>query len=55
MSYVLMSVCTENLENGVSKLFPNQTTLLGTSPGSVFVFSSGLKGNSLQASRGFGF
>lgn len=33
---VLMSVYPEDLENGVSKLIPNYTTLLGMSPGSVF-------------------
>lgn len=36
-----MLVCPEDLENGVSKLPPNHTTLLRMSPGSVyFVFYS---------------
>lgn len=33
-----MSVCPEDLENGVSKLLPNHNTLLEISSGSVFFF-----------------
>lgn len=54
---VLVSVCPEDLENGVSKLPPNHTTLMGTSPRPVFSFFSivGLKDCAQQAFKGIAF
>lgn len=35
---LFMSVCTKDLENGISNMLPNHTMLLGTYPGSVSIF-----------------